>query len=62
MAARKERTKPKVGHEFVKKFKGKTHRLKIIKADGRIAYELGDTAFLSPSAAARSITRTEVNG
>jgi Protein of unknown function (DUF2924) len=62
MPARKKRPTPRVGSEFVKKFKGKTYKLKIIKADSRIAYELGDTAFPSPSAAAKSITQTEVNG
>ena len=62
MPARKKRTNPRVGCEFVTRFKGKTYKLKVIKADGKVAYELGDTAFPSPSAAAKSITKTEVNG
>jgi hypothetical protein len=62
MPAKKERTVPRVGSEFVRKFKGRTYKLKVIKADSRIAYELGGNAFLSPSAAGKSITKTEVNG
>jgi hypothetical protein len=62
MPARKKRPNPRAGCEFVKKFRGKTYKLIVIKAGSRIAYELGDTAFPSPSAAAKSLTKTEVNG
>ena len=62
MPARKDRTNPRAGREFVKTFKGKIYKLKVIKVDGRIAYELGNIVFSSPSAAAKSITNTEVNG
>jgi hypothetical protein len=62
MPAKKRRIKPKVGCEFVKRFKGKTYKLKIVKSDGEIAYEVGNTAFPSPSGAARSITKGQVNG
>jgi len=62
MPARKERPNPRVGTEFSKRFKGKTYKLKVIKADGKIAYETAGTVFLSPTAAAKSITKNEVNG
>jgi hypothetical protein len=62
MPARKKRTNPKVGCEFVRRFKNKTYKLRVIKVGDRIAYEHGSTVFSSPSAAAKSITKTEVNG
>jgi hypothetical protein len=62
MPARKERTNLKVGCEFIVQYKRKTYKLTVIKTDGRIAYELGGAVFSSLSAAAKSITKTEVNG
>ena len=62
MPTRKERSNPKVGCEYVRKFKNKTYKLKVIKTREGIAYDLNDTVFSSPSAAAKSITKTEMNG
>jgi len=62
MAARKKRSEPKAGCEFVKKFKGKIYRLNVIKSDGRTAYKVGGNIFFTPTAAAKSITKTEING
>jgi len=62
MPKHKERPDPKVGSEFIKEFKGKTHRLKVIKEKSVTAYQLGAAVFPSPSAAARSITKNDVNG
>ena len=60
--ARKERPSPKVGSEFVKEYKRKTYKLKVIKTGGNIAFELGGEIFFTPTAAAKSITKNEVNG
>ena len=62
MPKRKERPNPKVGSEFIKEFKGKTHKLKVVKEGSAIAYQLGASVFPSPSAAAKSITKNEING
>ena len=62
MPARKQRPNPKVGCEYVKEYKRKTYKLKVIKTSGSIAYELGGEIFPSPSAAAKSLTKSEVNG
>jgi hypothetical protein len=62
MPKRKERPNPKVGSEFIKEFKGKTHKLTVVKEGAVIAYKLGTSVFPSPSAAAKSITKNEVNG
>lgn len=62
MPTRKKRTNPKVGCEFEREFKSKIYKLRVIEIDGRIAYKLGGVVFPSPSAAAKSITKTEVNG
>ena len=62
MAARKQRQNPKVGSEHVKEYKCKIYKLRVIKMGGSIAYELGGEVFPSPSSAAKSVTKGEVNG
>lgn len=62
MPAAKQRPKPTAGIEFVKKYNRKTYKLKVVKAEGDIGYELGGKLFTSPSSAAKSLTKTEVNG
>jgi len=62
MPAAKQRTKPKVGLEFTKEYKRKTYKLKVVKTEGGVGYELGGTIFTSPSTAAKSITKNEING
>jgi hypothetical protein len=62
MPSRKQRPNPKVGSEYVKEYKRKTYKLKVIKTGGSIAYELCGEVFPSPSAAAKSLTKGEVNG
>jgi hypothetical protein len=62
MPAAKKRTKPKVGLEFVREYKGKTYKLKVVKTEGGVGYELAGKVFTSPSTAAKSITKSEING
>lgn len=62
MPKRKIRPCPILGSEFIKEFKGKSHKLKVVKDGGKVAYQLGASIFPSPSAAAKSITKREVNG
>ena len=62
MPAPKERKNPKVGSEFVKEYRRKTYKLKVVKANGGVGYELNGTVFSSPSTAAKSFTKNDVNG
>jgi hypothetical protein len=62
MPAPKERANPKVGSKFVKEYKHRTYKLKIVKAEGGVGYELDGTVYSSPSTAAKSLTKGEVNG
>lgn len=62
MPATKKRPHPKIGTEFIKKYKQKTYKLKVVKAAGGVAYELNGTVYTAPSTAAKSLTKGEVNG
>jgi hypothetical protein len=53
---------PKVGAKFQKTFKERKYRLTVVTIPNGIGYEVGGKVFKSPSAAARSIARTAVNG
>jgi hypothetical protein len=62
MPITKKRTELKIGTKFTKKYKEKTYQLKVVHHHGRLAYQLKKEVFSSPSAAAKSLTKTEVNG
>ena len=62
MKYRIERKTPKVGVIFERDFAGKHYVLKIVKSKAGMAYELNDKVFMTPTAAAKSITKFEVNG
>ena len=62
MAAPKKRSKPAVGTIFEKRYEGKRHELKVVRQDGDILFELDQKRYTSPSAAAKSLTKSEVNG
>ena len=59
---RKERTHPIVGKEYKKTYKEKNFILKVIDDQGSILFKLQGKVFKTPTAAAKSITRYEVNG
>lgn len=62
MPKRKERPTPKVGSSFEKIFHGKTRTLHVMKQDKGMCYEMDGKMFNSPSAAAKTLTKSEVNG
>jgi len=62
MPVKKEHRLPKVGKTFTRNFKGTANTLEIVRDAGKIAYKTNDNIFSSPSAAAKSITHTEING
>ncbi len=62
MPKAKKRQAPPVGSQFPKTYKNVKYTLTVIKSDGGVAYKLGRAVFSAPSAAAKSITGSEVNG
>ncbi len=62
MPIRKKREKPVVGTVCTHIRKGKTYKMKIVETEDGLGYKVGTDVFKSPSAAAKSITKQEVNG
>lgn len=62
MPTRKHHQTPKEGSVFERKFKGVTYKLEVVASPIGVAYKLGRTTFRTPTAAAKSITKTDVNG
>jgi hypothetical protein len=62
MARAKDHKAPKIGSTFEKIFKDKKYHLNIVSTPSGIGYEVRGQIFKSPSAAAKSITKTAVNG
>jgi hypothetical protein len=62
MPKNKIRVTPTVGSVFQKKFNGKIYLLTVIKSSNGVAYNIGNLIFATPTAAAKSIQKTEVNG
>jgi hypothetical protein len=58
----KERNAPKVGKTFVKIYKDNTYTLKVVSSSIGVAYSLHGQTFNTPTAAAKFITKHEVNG
>ena len=62
MPKRKKRELPKVGSLFERIHGGKAYKLKVVATSGGVAYELARRVFKSPTAAAKSIVKYEING
>ena len=62
MPIRKAHTLPKVGDTFKRTFKQVQYTMKVVKEEKRIGYKVGNSVYRSPSAAAKSVTQTAVNG
>ncbi|MFC1915238.1 DUF2924 domain-containing protein [Chloroflexota bacterium] len=62
MPKRKERKLPQSGSRFSKTFKGETYTMEVVKEAGVVRYKVGREVYASLSAAAKSITKTDVNG
>ena len=59
---KKEHKLPKVGSIWEKSFKKRRYVMKVVAAPNGVAYEVDGRRFKSPSGAAESITKREVNG
>jgi len=62
MPRKKQHKLPKVGSIWERSFKKKRYVMKVVAAPNGIAYEVDGRRFDSPSAAAKSIAKVEVNG
>lgn len=62
MAKRKERKLPPSATRFSRTFKSETYTMEVVREGGTVRYKVGQQIYNSPSAAAKSITKTEVNG
>lgn len=62
MPKTKERNLPKVGTIWERTFKRRRYLMKVVSTRTGIAYEVDGRLFMSPSAAAQSITKSAANG
>lgn len=62
MPKRKVRTLPKPGMVFEKTYHNTIYTLSVINDGQKIGYKLGKTIYPSPSAAAKTLTKYEING
>ena len=65
MPKRKERTLPKIGSVYQRKYKGKMCTMTVVRhktAKIGLAYKVGEAIYTSPSGAAKSIVKQEING
>ncbi len=56
------RPNPKKGEVFTKVYKNKEFRMEVIEHNGKIGYKVQNKIYPSPTGAAKSITKTDVNG
>ncbi len=62
MPKTKNRSVPEDGTLCVKTYKKVKYTMRVIRTETGIAYKLGGKIYSSPSSAAKSITKSEVNG
>jgi hypothetical protein len=62
MPKRKRRNPPPVGAIFERAYQGHTYRLRVVDKDGDRWFEVGGRTYATPSGAAKSITKHDVNG
>jgi len=62
MPKRKKHITPKPGSTFRKEYKREHYILSVIEDGGQTHFRVGKTTFRTPTAAAKSITGSEVNG
>jgi hypothetical protein len=53
---------PAVGMEFTREYKGERYKMTVVKGGMGAAFKVGTDIYRTPSQAARSVTKTEVNG
>lgn len=59
---KKEHKVPKTGECFVKKWKGESYEIRVVKDGDNVKYKVDNKLFSSPSGAAKYVAKQEVNG
>ena len=62
MAVGKKRTPPEAGTKYTRTYKGRTYTMTVVSTARGLGYRVGRKVFTTPTAAAKSITNTEING
>lgn len=62
MRERKQRQAPPLGSTWSKTYENSKYTMTVVRAGGAIGYQVGREVFKTPTAAAKAITKTEVNG
>jgi hypothetical protein len=62
MVEAKWRPLPDPNQVFKRTYRGETYEMRTVQQDGNISYEVEGQIFRSPTAAARHVTKGEVNG
>jgi len=62
MPRRKSRKPASVGDTYRRRYKGRLFTLEVVSTDGVVRFKVGKELFRSPSGAAKSIVKREVNG
>ncbi len=62
MPKTKTRKMPKIGKIFSRKFRNKEYIMEIVDNNGSIGFKVNNVIYNSPSGAAKSIMKQEVNG
>jgi len=62
MPKTKKRKMPKIGKILSRKFRNKEYIMEIVDNNGSIGFKVNNVIYNSPSGAAKSIMKQEVNG
>ncbi len=62
MAKKIKRNTPSVGSSYERSWKNKIYKMRVVKTENGIGYEVDGKIYAYPSGAAKSITKQEVNG
>ncbi len=58
----KQRTPPRVGTVYRKRFNGKVYEMEVVRVDYGVGFKVQGKVFATPSASAQSVTKYEING
>lgn len=53
---------PPIGKFYTRKFANKEYKMQIVENNGKVGFKVNNTIYNSPSGAAKSIMKQEVNG
>lgn len=62
MSRKIKRKTPTIAKVYIRKFAGKEFKMEVVEKEGKIGFKVNNIIYHSPSGAAKSITKQEVNG